>query len=410
MLAMAQHEDNLQRGIRLFQMDDLEGAELCLKEVQGEPLRERSAQIYLGQVYLRTERAEFAVECFRAAASIQRDAQVFLLLGEAHFALGANAKAEAAFLEAMRRDPESPGPCIMLGHAIAAQDRIQEAIRAYEQALLRDPFSASARYFLSESLIRSGDILRARSQLHMLLQREPTYAPAILLMGDIAYHQKDFRQAVVEYCRGIALETPEADVYERLGNSFLGYGDFVQALRAYEASIKAYPTYWPCYLAAAKLCEDRKWMKKARRYYHATVFLPEHREEATEGIARINSYFAQFDLGEDDPKAAPEQPVPDESDRFEAPDTYTQPAEEPQRTVRAFATQPLDPTDVERHLPKAAPKPETRGPDLERLTGKLKDALEDTGALEAGQRVLKASQDFLPKGLDKLKGFLKRER
>jgi tetratricopeptide (TPR) repeat protein len=412
---MARKEDVLERGIRLFEDGDLEGAEACLTQVAGDLTQRGQASLFLARVYLKTERAEEAETSIRQALAIRRTAEAYLILGESLLHQSKLKLAEEAFLEAGRRDAASPEPCLMLGHVLMAQERLSEAARAYEQALLRDAGSTTARYYLAETLVQQGDLTRAATQLHYLLQREPTYVPAILLMGDMAFFQQDFRQAIVEYVRALELEVVEGAVYERLGQAFSAIGEFGQALKAFESSIKEHPTYWPCYLEAARLCETGKNLRKARRYYQAIAYDAEFRAEALEAIARIDQHFSQFNLS---------QPPEDgadltEPEAFQAPETLTRSA--------LKQTNPLDPTfmlqegkslstsrSASRPLqsaserPAASPPPGT-GPlntwvqaKTDQLAKSVKEALPTDAVADAGKKLLEASGDLLPKGLKSL--------
>ncbi len=415
---MARKEDALERGIRLFENGDLEGAEACLLQVEGDLSQRGQAWTILGRIYLKSQRPQEAEKHLRQALSVRRTAEAYLLLGESLLHQQQHKAAEEAFLEAGRRDPAAPDACLMLGHVLVAQERLPEATRAYEQALQRDPQSTTARYYLAEALVQQSDLPRAATQLHYLLQREPNYVPAILLMGDMAFFQEDYRQAIVEYCRALELETVDGPIYERLGQAFAAIGEFAQALKAYESSIKEHPTYWPCYLEAARLCESGKGLRKARRYYQAIAYDAEFRAEATEAIARIDAHFAQFDLSEGEESGALAQP-----EAFQPPETLTQ------STVKQ--TGPLDPSFLlqegakpawprsqSRPLPPdAAPSAQPSGTGAltgwvqsktDQLAKSVKEALPADQVADTGRKLLEASSDLLPKGLKSL--FKKPER
>jgi len=392
---MARNEDVLERGIRLYEDGDLEGAEACLAQVDGDPTRVALAWTTLARICLKTQRTADAEAHLRKALALRRTAEGFLLLGESLLHQNKLKLAEDAFLEAGKREPTSPDPHIMLGHVLVAQDRLSEATRSYEQALLRDAQSTTARYYLAETLVRAGELPRANTQLHYLLQREPTYVPAILLMGDMAFHQEDYRQAIVEYCRAMDLESVDGPIYERLGLAFSAISDFGQALKAFETSIAEYPTHWPCYLEAARICERGKSLRKARRYYQAIAYVPDFQAEAAEAIARIDSHFAQFDLSE----SLADTPTPSDPG-FTPPETLSR------------NTAPLDLGQV----PWAQPQ-----------TGNLDGWVPSTGQLKpppqkrlpqatptetpsGGTRsLLDVTNDLLPKGLKGLKGLFKRD-
>lgn len=408
---MARKEDILERGIRLFEDGDLEGAEACLTQVEGELTQRGQASLFLARVYLKMQRADEAEKSIRQALAIRRTAEAYVILGESLLHQTKLKLAEEAFLEAGRRDAVSPEPSLMLGHVLMAQERLAEAARAYEQALLRDAGSTTARYYLAETLVQQGDLPRATTQLHYLLQREPTYVPAILLMGDMAFFQQDYRQAIVEYCRAQDLEVVEGAVYERLGQAFSAIGEFAQALKAYESSIKEHPTYWPCYLEAARICETGKNLRKARRYYQAIAYDAEFRAEAAAAMARIDAHFSQFDLSEESPDLT-------ETDAFKPPEILTH------STLKQ--TTPLDPSFVltegqdrakqrstSHYQPLSAPPPSPLAASTgalndwvqaktDKLAKSVKEALPTDQVADAGRKLLEASSDILPKGLKSL--------
>ena len=393
---MARTEDVLERGIRLFEAGDLDGSEACLTQVDGDPARRGQAWTILARICLKSNRPQDAEQHLRQALAVRRTTEAYLLLGESLLHQSRFQPAEEAFLEASRRDATNPDPHVMLGHALTAQERLSDAIRAYEQALLRDAQSTTARYYLAEALVQSGELPRAATQLHYLLQREPTYVPAILLMGDMAFYQEDYRQAIVEYCRAMDLDSVDGPIYERLGQAFNAISDFAQALKAFETSIKEHPTHWPCYLEAARICEGGKWLRKARRYYQAIAYVPEYQAEANEAIARIDAHFSQFDLAD-----APGE-APTSSDAgFTAPETLNR------------STAPLDVGQV-----PWAGMPKTGNLDgWVSSTGNLKEPTKTTRpsapspsepSSNPGRSLLDATSELLPQGLKSLKGLFKR--
>ncbi|GEM_PF-2649658 len=390
---MARDEDDFDSGLRLFEAGDFPGAEARLSQVTGEPAVRGQALILLGRLYLKTKRAPEAERSLLQALQIRRSGEAYLLLGEALKLQAKLAPAEAAYKEALRREARDPEPCLMLGHVYSAQGRLEEAVLSYEQALLRDHTSTSARFHLAVTLLNAGNVPRANTQLHYLLQREPDYVPGILLRGDMAFAQEDYRQAVVEYCRAMERETPDGPVFERLGQAFEAISDFDQSLKAFETSIQAHPTYGPCYLEAARIYERRKWLRKAHRYYQAVALDPACQQEATEAIARIDAHFAQFDLSE----ASPDDP-PVESE-FEPVETEFKPPETLNR-----GTRPLDPS-----LVPWAPGSSKRDGWVSSNTGKLpekKDPAQPPDSKQSvGRKLLKATGDLLPDGL---KGLFKR--
>jgi tetratricopeptide (TPR) repeat protein len=391
---MAKGSNHFDEGLQHFEAGDYDEAEASLKQVGGEPEQRCQALTLLGRLYLITERLPEAEQVLRQAQQFRRSHEGYMVLGEVLLKQDKYAEAEAAFQEALRRENGDPEASIQLGHVYAAQDRFADAIRAYEQALLRDSTSIPARFHLALSLLSADNMPRAATQLHYLLQRDPEYVPAILLMGDMAFIQADYRQAVVEYCRAMELENLDASALERLGQSFNALSDFGQALKAFETSIKLHPDYWGCYLEAARICESGKWLRKAKRYFQAVVSVPEYQEEAEAAIARIDAHFAKFDLSE----GTSEAPPPPEAS-FTPPETLNR------------GTGMLDPSVV----PWAGAS-NTGNLDgwVSTQTGKLPPSSPKAAASSTPEttprKLLEATNELLPEGLKRLTGLFKRPK
>ncbi|HEY9724126.1 MAG TPA: tetratricopeptide repeat protein [Oscillatoriaceae cyanobacterium] len=372
---MAPEPDILARARRLDEAGESEAARSALQAaLQGTlpPAERVPVQRLLVELLIKAQRYEAAIALVAPLARPD-DAEACLLHAQALLGLGQPEAAEKALQPALRARPEWAEPHLVLGHLRGGAARWPEAIRCYEEAIRRDSQHVAARYYLAEALIRTGDILRATSQLHYLQRLVPRYVPAILLRGDIALHQGDHRQAIVEYCRAIAIESVDAEIYGRLGKAYLAVADTAQALKAYERAIQADAAYAEGYFEAARLCELLKDWPKARRYYAALAAHAPYRAEAEAGLRRIEAYFEQFDLSRPSPVA--ETPEPE---HFEAPQTFErrlplakppqagtrplaqrqtpQPQSRTQSLQARAATRPLSPSNTSPNLGAAPPK------------------------------------------------------
>ena len=295
-MGRVQEDEALRKGIQHFETGEYGPALARLQEISDESPRRPEALLYIGRIYLAAEQPNLAEECFRAVTSHTSGSYAHYLLGEALLAQDMFVPAEAAFREALRREPGSGSALILLGRAVMGQGRLGEAIRCFERAILHDGRSAAARCYLTEALVEKGDVLRAVGQLHYLLQLEPTYVPAIVLRGDISVKMKDYRQAVAEYTRAEKIEEVGAAVMGRLGHAYLAIDDEVRALHAFDLATRRDPGCWEAFLWAGRIAEDRRLRRRAQGYYRAIADHPLHGAEATAALQRLDAYFAQFDL------------------------------------------------------------------------------------------------------------------
>ncbi len=396
-------EDALTKGIQLFDTGEYGPALALLQEIADESPKRPEALLYIGRIYLAADQPSLAEQCFRTASLHIAEAYVFYLLGEALLDQGMVVPAEAAFREALRREPGSTSALLMLGRAVMGQDRLGEAIRCFERAILHDGRMAAARYYLTEALVKKGDMVRAVGQLHYLLQLEPKYVPAIVLKGDIAFKMKDYRQAAAEYSRAAEMDEVEAAVMERLGHAYLAIGDDVRALHAYDAATRLDATHWAAFVWAGRIAQERKLHRRALGYFRAIAGNPEFGAEAAEAVLRLEAYFARFDLSE------PAASAQSEEEPLEAPTTQVplaRPALPPPPSMAKITTSfnvregVSFPTGSTRALAPREPllafddDEDESGPLLAGMTGGLAD-------------VLSASKNLTQKGLSVLKDFIR---
>jgi tetratricopeptide (TPR) repeat protein len=324
---MERDEELLEEGNACLAAGDLAGAEAALRQVGVASPLCREALLALSRVMVAARQLAEAQRCAEEADNLDRDAHSCYQLGAVQLAANKPARAQVHFEDALDRAPDLVDAHVMLGHVHKELGRVPAAIRSYEEALRHDDANAGARYYLAETLLETGDVMRARTQLHYLLQLRPDYGPAVVLVGDIAFHHRDFRQAVVEYVRGYELGAADADVLERLGRAYEAIADPYQALKAYDRVLAAEKTRWDTYVAAATLCERQAWFNRARRYHEALSFVPTHRNEAYKGLARVEAGIEQSGLEGIDPAGSPEDDYDYTHGPFRVPEVLGEDAE-----------------------------------------------------------------------------------
>lgn len=275
--------------IRLFDNGDYARAEdLFLNALQAE--RSQEVLLYLARICVATERPEEAAEHLAQAAAFA--ASPLALAKELMDAplpeLGdAPPLAELLCRQALKEGADGLEAHLWLGHALAAQTKMQAAVNAYERAIALDTRAPLPRFALATALMWLGDLGRAASQVQVILQAAPNEPDALMLRADLAFLQGDFRQAAAEYQRAIEAGLIEAEAFERLAASWWNAGDSRRALDVYEAGFAAFPTHWELYEAAAAMCEEAGWFTKARRYHLALAYEPSRREAARGALARL---------------------------------------------------------------------------------------------------------------------------
>lgn len=116
----------------------------------------------------------------RVAEGRPDDPQAWVFVGRARFEAGDALGAASAFRRALERNPDAAQIWTWLGESLtAAQDGTvgADAEAAFRQAISRDPEQGAARYYLGRLAIERGDITSAREHWGILLELLPAGDP-----------------------------------------------------------------------------------------------------------------------------------------------------------------------------------------------------------------------------------------
>lgn len=108
---------------------------------------------------------QLAAVAARAARERPNDPEMLRLLGAARFQAGDPVGAATAFRRVLALQPEDAQSWARLGESLVRANQGQiggDAEAAFAEALKRDPDQLGARYFLGEAALRRGDAARAR--------------------------------------------------------------------------------------------------------------------------------------------------------------------------------------------------------------------------------------------------------
>lgn len=108
---------------------------------------------------------QLAAVAGRAARDRPNDPEMLRLLGAARFQAGDPVGAASAFRRVLALQPDDAQSWARLGESLVRANQGQiggDAEAAFAEALKRDPDQLGARYFLGEAAMRRGDAVRAR--------------------------------------------------------------------------------------------------------------------------------------------------------------------------------------------------------------------------------------------------------
>ncbi len=153
---------------------------------------ERSSEYYrLGRYATALEAAQQAIDALPTHAPAHN------MMGIVQMELKQDAKAQAAFEQALRLSPDDSEALNNLGWFVCQRDDPKSALPYFEKAL-RNPVYATperAQYNMGVCARRAGDIPLAEINLRASLRSRPTFAPAMYELSEIAFAQAKIKEA-----------------------------------------------------------------------------------------------------------------------------------------------------------------------------------------------------------------------
>jgi len=133
----------------------------------------------------------------------------------------AAADAEAAYREAIAREPQRADALYNLGNLLNDAQRYEEAIPLYERCLDLDPGNANHWHNYGIALRELNRVAEAEHALQLALQLDPRNADIWCNIGLVAHNQERFEQAKACYRQAIALDSHHSSSWHNLGQSLL---------------------------------------------------------------------------------------------------------------------------------------------------------------------------------------------
>lgn len=230
----------------------------------------------LGNVLLRQERADEAIEQFESLAERQPDSaetkynlanayvkaarpfDAFKALeraleinpnySDAHNNLGLLHQqlddldlAKKCFNRVLEIDPNHADALSNIGTLHADQLELDEAVEVFEQALAARPHDPEILCNLGHTWLRKLNFETANEFFELALECDDTCSRAHLLLGRTAALQGDGKTACAHYRRGIELDPDNAHAWESLGKFELDGGNYAKSADAFGESVTRRP-------------------------------------------------------------------------------------------------------------------------------------------------------------------------
>lgn len=195
--------------------------------------------------------------------------------GENAIAWGKPEAAVAEFRKSLALNSTFDQALLGLGRADFATGQDSQAASAFELALRLNPRQPAAGLALAQVYWRTNELEKARAMLATLVQAHPDSAEGHTDRGITLVKLGQYREALPEIQRGIALGYRDAVAYNYLGIALADVGRGAQAVGAYEQAVRLDPRYAAAYLNLAFQYGKQGDAAKARAAYQKVCKLSE---------------------------------------------------------------------------------------------------------------------------------------
>jgi tetratricopeptide (TPR) repeat protein len=163
--------------------------------------------------------------------------------GDGLYDQGRFADAEAAYLEAIRLDPNHAYAHNGLGNVLWDVERYAEAEAAYLEAIRLDPNDAYAHNGLGNVLRATKRYLEAEAAYRGAIGLDPSDAYAHNGLGNVLRATKRYPEAEAAYREAIRLDPSDAYTHHNLGNVLWDMERYPEAEAAFRRAIRLDPGY-----------------------------------------------------------------------------------------------------------------------------------------------------------------------
>jgi tetratricopeptide (TPR) repeat protein len=176
---------------------DAEKALALLNEARKYAPDDAEVQFEFGSVALHLSLQQDAVKAFEKTLQLRKSDPLALYdLGRAFMGLSKFEEARQQFAEYVKLRPGDPSGYCALGMTLAALERTQEARAQFNRSIDLAPTQTESYYRLALLELESRELEAASGHLRKVLDREPANAPALAALGKIAFHLKEYNEAI----------------------------------------------------------------------------------------------------------------------------------------------------------------------------------------------------------------------
>jgi len=244
------------RGVQLHQAGDVLGAIQAYQEALAKEPGRIDALSNLGAAYVHLGRYADAVEQYRKALAVDPDnTRVRFNLALALYKAASVPEAAEELKRVVDRDHRNKSARLLLAdcHLQMGQDGLAVSLLSGRDAEFGD--DRLFAYVLGSALVRRDELQRGQAYIDRLFQGGDT-AEAHLLLGAAHLRREDFRAALPELERAVALNPGLPTVHSFYGRALMGTGRRDEASEAFRRELERNPNDFDANLYLGLLTKD----------------------------------------------------------------------------------------------------------------------------------------------------------
>lgn len=271
--------------------------------------KDKETLFQLGAALLQNRQVKEAYRAFRQVAELDPgnvDAQ--LRLGNIYLLANAPEEARKTADKALAAAPNRADVHELAGQVLLRENRVDEALAEFDRAIALEPAKLGHRMVKATAQLTRGRLDDARKTVTEVLAKEPSRVEALLLLGQVAYLQKDQKTVDDTFARALKAAPESPGVWMTYGNFWLTEGDVAKALDSFRKAGEVDELGAEGWERVAELSLDRNDVGEARKavsaiyaknekslagkYYEARALLLENKLD--DGIAKLQEVVKQY--------------------------------------------------------------------------------------------------------------------
>lgn len=196
---------------------------------------------YDGVRAMKTQRFDYALECFRHALELNDDLEIHDYQYQVYMALGDLAKAYGELEKLAEAQPDNIDIFLRMAHVAYMMEDYVVMGTACEKALLIDKDSPLGLYLYAKACIGTDDVTNAVAMLTRAILVKPDYADAYLLRGEVLLKDGKTDEAYEDVKQLLKSFSDNEDVLMLKANVEIARGNIAETLKSLDMVIASNP-------------------------------------------------------------------------------------------------------------------------------------------------------------------------